>query len=201
MKRTRILLSAIVGLALTAGASQATEEATWGQVKNTATDEIAAKRIRTNGQNADLENTVATSSADDGRTVTAVFGPDGGTFHILDKQGPGKKDDLEVALTIPAGALNNDQQITMTVEGNDFNSLLVTFKPSGLVFNLGADMRIDLGDDLVRNKDIAKMEPYHLYSDGTSEGVDVFHIDRSSNAVNIFCKVPGFSRYGLWSRY
>jgi len=157
----------------------------------------ATKRIKSNGLNQTVANTVATTYAEDVRTATAVFGPEGGNFSVLDENGGGKKDDLEVALMIPPGILDQEVEITMTVHGEDFNFLLVEFQPAGLVFSTSVDLRIDLGRDLATNKDVNSIVPYHLYSDGTTGDVEVYFIDRSSNAFNIYLKVPGFSRYGL----
>ena len=100
-------------------------------------------------------------------------------------------------LTVPAGALSADATITMTVYGTDLNTLIVAFQPSGLVFNVKADMEIDLGDNLAPQSDISKITPYHLYEDGTTAPVEIYYIDRSAYAIKIFCKVPSFSRYEL----
>ena len=105
-----------------------------------------------------------------------------------------------MALTVPAGEFNNPREITMTVYGVDLQTLVVAFRPSGLVFNKSSDMRIDLGNDLAPNSQVNKIVPVHLYEDGSTEDVDIYHVDRSSNALNIYLKVPGFSRYRI-ARY
>ena len=166
-----------------------------------STDEVAltpaARQIDSGGGNQDLENTIDVVYSNNGRTVTGVFGPDGGIFHVLDEKGPGKKDDIEVGLIIPSEVLDGDVEISMTVNGDDFGTLEIVYSPAGFGFDPSVDMRIDLGDDLVSNQDLRDITPYHLYEDGTTEPVEIFFIDKSSNATNIYAKVPGFSRYGL----
>ena len=179
-----------LSLAIIAGCSSDTSP-----VASTA--EPAGKRIKTNGNNGAVEANVATQSTTDGRTVSAVFGPAGGTFLVEDKNGSGKKDNLRVSFSVPAGVLDSEVTITMTVSGEDISTLDVAFQPAGMTFVPAADMRIDLGNDLALNRDINKITPYHLYEDGSTADVDIYHIDRSSHTANFFVKVPGFSRYRL----
>ena len=162
----------------------------------------AAKRIKSNGNLQTVETTVAAIYADDGRTITAVFGPQGGDFSIQDKKGTknNKRDDLEVALMIAPGLLDAEVEITMIVHGDDYDTLEIEFQPAGLVFNEPADVRIDLGYDLATNKDVNNIVPTHLYADGSTEEVAVYFIDKSSNDFNIYMKAPGFSRYLIRSR-
>jgi len=157
----------------------------------------AAKRIKSNGKYADVETTVAAAYSNDGRTATGVFGPEGGNLTVVDKNEKGKKDDIEVVLMVPAGVLTADMRITMTVYGEDLNSLIVAFEPAGFVFPRAVDLRIDLGNDLAPNSQVNKITPYHLYEDGSTEDGEIYHVDRSSHTLNIYIKVPGFSRYGL----
>ena len=159
-------------------------------------DESAGKRIQTNGVYSQVTTTVSTQFLDS-RTVSAVFGPDGGTYFVEDTNGKGPKDDLRVVFTVPAGVLDQDVTITMTVSGEDLNTLDVAFQPAGMTFSPAVDMRIDLGNDLALDRDISKITPYHIYADGSTADVDLYHIDRSSNTANFFFKVPSFSRYGL----
>ena len=163
--------------------------------------QAAAKRIKSNGTYATVDNTGSVSYSDDGRTVTCVFGPEGGTFMVKDDNATRyKKDDLRVSLSVPAGVLDAAVEMTLRVNGEDLNTLDVVFEPAGFEFRVPVDMRIDLGNDLVLNRDINKITPYHLYADGTTADVEVYHIDRSSHTANFYIKVPGFSRYGLRGR-
>ena len=204
--RTGLLLASLALLVFAIGPVQAVEESSWGTVKQAIDDNgtdrsPAAKRIKTNGGDRDIATTTAsTAYTNDGRTVTGTFGPEGGSFNVKDDHGQGKKDDLEVGLIIPAGVLSEPLTITMTVAGDRYEDLIVSFEPAGFVFATPVDMRIDMGPDLVSNKDINRMTPYHLYADGTTQPVEIYHIDRSARNFNFFMKVPGFSRYGL-TRY
>ena len=156
-----------------------------------------AKRIMTNGYAKDVATTAASVViSEDRRTASGVLCPEGGSLSVRDDNCGGHKDDLEVALTIPAGVLTEALTITMTVTGDRYEDLIVSFSPA-FVFAASVDMRIDLGADLVCNKEIKGMTPYHLYADGTTEPVAFYHIDRSAATFNFFIKVPGFSRYGL----
>ena len=157
----------------------------------------AAKRIKSNGVYASVETTVEVVPTVDDRTVTGIFGPEGGNLTVVDKNGKGKKDDIEVSLMMAAGVLTEDLPITMTVNGEDLSTLVVVFEPAGKVFSRDLDLRIDLGNNLAQNSDVNKITPYHIYADGSVEDVNIYHIDRSSNALNIYIKVPGFSRYSL----
>ena len=157
----------------------------------------AAERIKSGGLYASVETTVEATYTTDNRTATGLFGLEGGNLTVVDKNGKGKKDDIEVALMVPAGVLTDYMPIAMTVYGEDLNSLIVEFAPAGFVFNQAVDLRIDLGNDLAPNSDVNKITPYHTYADGSVEDMEIYHINRSFYALSIYIKIPGFSRYSL----
>ena len=199
LKHMLFVGAALIGLVFVAGCGM--DQAPLASSDESTTLAPAAKQIKSNGNDADVDNSVDAVYSNNGRTVRATFGPQGGRFRVFDPKGKGKKDDIEVILTIPEGVLKGNQEIAMTVDGDDIQTLVVSFEPSGATFLPSIDLRIDLGNELAPNSDVNKVTPYHLYGDNTIEPVDFYYVDRSSYALNAYIKVPGFSRYGLSGDY
>lgn len=203
MKRINVLLSAIVGLALTAGASQATEDATWGQIKNQDRTVFAAKPAwKTDGTSTtdDAATTQDAPAAQDELTVSKWVKPKGqSTLYIEDFNNTfAFDDDLYVTLTVPNGAVTERTLITMTVTGHTLSELVITFQPGGLEFLKDASLAVTVGGARV-DVDTATLQVYHEYSDGTVEETPLtFNKSYPDGYLYFEAVVPGFSRYGLW---
>ena len=187
MKRLTLITSALA-LILTASTTFAAEESTWGQLKQTVdTAEVAAKK----GGKGDSGTTARNS-----RTASQLFDANGGQFEILVPQGPNDKDDIYARFTVPAGALTEAVEITMTVHGTSHEDLVIEFAPGGLEFLIDAELDLWLGADIVAYY-YTSLVIWHVHDDGTSEETYPLSISQQGRNSTVKYKVaiPGFSRY------
>ena len=190
MKRLTLLTSA-VALMLTASTTFATQESTWGQLKqNVETLEVAAKK----GGNGGSDDQPTPSSP---RTVSAVCDASGGYLKVEDLGGKGPTDNLIVEFRVYRDALVEPVEITMTVTGNTLSELVVAFEPGGLEFLKDADLVVTIGNDLV-DTEAELLQVQHHYSDGTIETAQIKSLKMvGKSRINMHVFVPGFSRYSL----
>lgn len=143
------------------------------------------------------------ASSDDGRSVTKVFDEDGGKFKI-DEEGDENTDldDLEIQFRIPDNALDGDVEITMTVYGYTLETLVIAFEPAGLIFNIPAELEIEIGHDLcAADEDEAEeMFGQHQYADGSVDEIDA-ELLKKNQEYEFYLQVPGFSRYSMGGGY
>ena len=134
------------------------------------------------------------------KEVSSKFDKKGGELQILEENSHKDTDDLEVVLAIPKGGLFDKTTITMAVDGNTLEDLVVAFEPGGLEFHKPALLTLKVGTDLVgkhfKEKEIAV---YHIAADGIVEEADVLAAKVvKKRYVLVEVSIPGFSRYGLW---
>ncbi len=134
--------------------------------------------------------------------TSAFIGPKGGKLKIKDK-GPKENEDgskahasLSVELQIPRGALDDEEEISMSVSGYLLSELVIAFAPSGLEFATDARLKIKLGRDRV-DLDAATLYGVHMTEAGETQIVLVEVEVKGSGDVNLNVRVPGFSRYSL----
>jgi hypothetical protein len=86
--------------------------------------------------------------------------------------------------------------ITMDVSGTTLSQLVMAFQPAGLVFDPWAHINLSVGRDLI-DLPLTDLVAWHIYDDGTAEQVPFSIVDNNPYHIQIFIKVPGFSRYGM----
>lgn len=204
-RRPALLLAPAVALLLAAGTAGAVEEASWGQVKQinqppapaakkTKAKKDAALAARQAKKDARAEARAAKWLEDSGS-----FGPEGGTLKVGDKLGPGGKDDVRVLFIVPEGSLSPEASpvfITMSLEvSEDLSQMTLNFGPSGTEFNPPAKLKIKLGKETAEALGFQSMIGLHFSGDKVDE--IPLRIEPGRKDVEVFLKVPGFSRYSL----
>lgn len=134
-----------------------------------------------------------------GTTVSDFFNGDGGFLIVSEPNGPGPGDNLNVLFVVPPDALPaevDEVLITMDVSGTTLSQLVMAFQPAGLVFDPWAHINLSVGRDLI-DLPLTDLVAWHIYDDGTAEQVPFSIVDNNPYHIQIFIKVPGFSRYGM----
>lgn len=185
------ILTILTGMSLAISA-QATEDATWGQVKQQQTLTSAAKIPQhdpLNNSNPLLGKLMGNESG--------IIKVRGGNLKVESKtRNANQRDDLKVNFCVPSGALDKNTHIEMAVHGETLEELVIAFAPGGLVFNIPATVKIKIGADRV-NSAPTGLRINHEYSDGTVEEavVNTFRMTGNGDVYVIEFEVPGFSRY------
>ena len=132
-----------------------------------------------------------------GVTVTEYVRPNRqATLEVLDLNGKSATDDIFVYFDVPKGGVAEAVDNTMPLYGETLSDLVVAFQPGGLVFLKAASLRVQMGTDLV-DIDLAELQVYHEYSDGTVEESTITSVQTYNNYLEFAAVVTGFSRYGL----
>ena len=209
MKRLLTLISTLA-LILTASATFATQESTWGTLKQLPNGP-AAKKIRDRTLSASNTTTTTDTRLTDvvsieGTTVAAnrtvsqwVYPNQEAILTVTDNNGTrDKADDLKLKFRVPAGGVTEAVQITMTLNGTNLSDLEVVFQPGGLNFVEIADLDILVSKDRV-DVPFESLTVNHIYMDGTVEETQLNNVKYTGNGNTLIieAEVPGFSRYGL----
>jgi len=103
---------------------------------------------------------------------------------------------ISAILTVPAGALETEVLITMTLSGNMLSELEVEFGPEGQEFEIAASLELVLPNELV-DMSTEEITAIRVSDDGADqEIVDSSVVERGSK-TSVTISVPGFSRYSL----
>ena len=138
-----------------------------------------------------------TSTADAPTLIaTETITPSGGSVRVVDRGDGGNLDDLRALLAVPAGALNQDTAITMTLQGETLADIAIGFEPSGLVFNTPATLQLKVGNGVV-DLPLDTMVALVTEADGTTAQVPILELRQIEGATWIVIQVPGFSVYSL----
>ena len=127
------------------------------------------------------------------RTRAAEIGPSGGMLNLVESNGPGSGDDLEVHFAVPHRSLQDPAMIMMGVYGETLSELRVAFNPDGLQFSPSAQLKVVLGLDRI-DLSLDDLKVYHEHEDGTVDEPD-FWIQQQGSHIIIRVVVPGFSEY------
>ncbi|MFH1568007.1 MAG: hypothetical protein ABIL09_08385 [Gemmatimonadota bacterium] len=128
-------------------------------------------------------------------TVSGTIGPKGGRLQLVDT-GLGEDDELVAVLHIPARALTEPTDITMTVSGYWLKDVQIDFGPDGLTFLKDATLVVHIGKDRV-DVDVQSglIKVIHTSDDGTVHEMTGTAV--VGKTINLILKVPGFSVYSL----
>lgn len=128
--------------------------------------------------------------------ATETITPQGGSVRVVDRGDGGNLDNVRAVLAVPAGALNQDTTITMSLQGETLSDIAIGFEPSGLVFNTPAALQLKVGDGVV-DLPLDTMVALVTEADGTSAQVPILELRQIEGATWIVIQVPGFSVYSL----
>ena len=128
------------------------------------------------------------------KSAKKKIGKRGGSLKVDLRNERGGQDDIKVKFTVPKDALEENEEISMTVTGTTLSDLVIVFTPSGLIFREDARLDIKLGKDLV-DLELDELVVAHTDVNGT---VTLFGlVVKEDDEVEISIRVPGFSRYSL----
>ena len=127
---------------------------------------------------------------------TKTITPNGGSVRLVENGGSGGEDNLKAELNVSAGALNQDTDITMALQGSTLADILIGFAPDGLVFNTPAELWLKVGPALV-DLPTETMVALHTDSNGVTQEVPILQLFERDGATWVVIQVPGFSVYSL----
>ena len=121
----------------------------------------------------------ATTDADWLITSRVVEPDEGADLKLKKLNGPGKRDDLKVKLTVPEDAVDEEVDITMGMFVNYLGNLVVAFKPSGLLFNQAVILKLTVGADLI-HVPLEDIVASHLTHENLVVGAEIISIEGHS---------------------
>ena len=139
-------------------------------------------------------------------TDSKMIGPEGGTLMVSYRGGRGGKDNVRARFTVPRNALPAPVEISMTLEVDtqDLSYVKVIFGPSGLKFDIPAQLKVKLGRDVAKGIGYQSMVGLHHSKKPDDAGELVEEVPLTIEPgwldVEVQMQVPGFSRYSLAGR-
>ena len=209
MKRLLTFTSA-AALILTASATFAVDETTWGQIKQDAdhgslTESLDQETVQFNfgslmpaGKRRATDDQMHKNSQswlDKNRSKTKRIGKRGGKIVVGHKTMNHGEFTLRAEFSVPAGALDKKVPITMTLVGDRLENLTIEFAPAGLTFDPSAVLTLKIGKKRAP-KYLEGLEIKHIYEDGTVVSAR-WHKEEHRKGYRLDIGVPGFSRYSM----